>query len=157
MKGSGITRSLNERNTTMKTTKLPLLLIVAAMAAALFTNAHAAEPLLSPRAKDSAIVRVSGTETDHLDRGLPTASPKARALQASLARISGSEADHLDRDVSSVSPKLATTFPDVAANARALSNARPRAMAACKTMKAGDCTKDCCKTKGTCSMPCCKS
>lgn len=105
-------RHPKQKNNTMK---LASVLSVAAFAALTLTTVNAAEPLLSPRAKANAIVRIAGTEADHLDRGLPTASPKK-----SPTRIGGSEADHLDRDVSSVSPKLATSFPDVAAHARTL-------------------------------------
>lgn len=140
----------------MKLHKFVSALTVAAFAALTLATVSAAEPLLSPRAKSAAIVRVAGTEADHIDRGLPTASPKALATQASLSRISGSEADHLDRDVSTVSPKLASTFPEVAAHARSLRGGSD-AMAACKTMKAGTCKLDCSKTKGSCAMPCCKS
>lgn len=110
------------KNNTVKLNKIvsALTLTVAAVAVFTSTNASAAEPLLSPRAKANVIVRIGGSEADHLDRGLPTASPKARELAKSLARIGGSEADHLDRDVSSVNPKLAVTFPDVAAHVRML-------------------------------------
>lgn len=145
------------KNNTMKLRNLLASLTVAALAALTLATINAAEPLLSPRAKANEIVRVAGTEADHIDRGLPTASPKELAIRASLARVSGSEADHLNRDVSSVSPRLAATFPEVAARARALQSAGIDAMAACKTMKAGTCKLDCAKTKGTCAMPCCKS
>lgn len=140
----------------MKHLKLVSVLTVAAFAVLTLATVSAAEPLLSPRAKANQIVRIAGTEADHLDRGLPTASPKALATQASLSRIGGSEADHLDRDVSTVSPKLATAFPEVAAYARSLRGGSD-AMAACKAMKAGTCKLDCSKTKGSCAMPCCKS
>ncbi len=113
--------------------KLATVLSVAAFAALTLTNLNAAEPLLSPRAKANAIVRVSGTTPDSIDRGLPTASPKALEQAKSLARIGGSEADHLDRDVSSVSPKLAATHPDVAAHARMLRGTSKRAMPCCET------------------------
>ena len=145
------------KNNTMKLRKLLASLTVAALAALTLATVSAAEPLLSPRAKANEIVRIAGTEADHIDRGLPTASPKELAIRASLARVSGSEADHLDRDVSSVSPRLAATFPEVAAHARALQSGGVDAMAACKTMKAGTCKLDCAKTKGACAMPCCKS
>ncbi|MEQ2007335.1 MAG: hypothetical protein ABMA26_11105 [Limisphaerales bacterium] len=90
----------------MKLPKLVSVLTVAVFAVLSHATASAAEPLLSPRAKSAAMVRIAGTEADHLDRSLPTASPKARALQASLARISGSEADHLERGLPTVSPKV---------------------------------------------------
>ena len=104
----------------MKLHKFVSALTIAAFAALTLASVNAAEPLLSPRAKANAIVRVPGTTPDNIDRGLPAASPKALELAKSLARIGGSEADHLNRDVSSVSPRLAVTFPEVAAHARML-------------------------------------
>lgn len=145
------------KNNTMKLSKLIASLTVAALAALTLATVSAAEPLLSPRAKANEIVRVSGTTPDLIDRGLPTASPKELVIRASLARSGASAVDHLNRDVSSVSPRLAATFPEVAAHARALQRGGTDAMAACKTMKAGTCKLDCAKTKGACAMPCCKS
>lgn len=63
----------------MKHLKLVSVLTVAAFAVLTLATVSAAEPLLSPRAKANQIVRIAGTEADHLDRGLPTASPKALA------------------------------------------------------------------------------
>lgn len=138
----------------MKLLKLVSHITVAALAVLALAGASAAEPQLSPRAKENQIVRVPGTTPDLIDRGLLAASPRALAFQASLARINGTEADHLNRGASAVSPRLATAFPDVVAHARSLQASSP---AACKTMSAGECKMACCKTKGSCALPCCKS
>ena len=138
----------------MKLLKLVSHITVAALAVLALAGVSAAEPLLSPRAKENQIVRVPGTTPDLIDRGLLEASPKALAIRASLARINGTEVDHMDRGVSAASPRLATAFPDVAAHARSLQASSP---AACQTMKAGECKMACCKTKGSCALPCCKS
>lgn len=60
--------------------------------------------------------------------------------------------DALNRNLGAVSPRLLATFPQLGKAAASTAD-----MAACKTMKKGDCSLPCCKTAAACAMPCCKS
>ena len=71
--------------------KLNYLLVAAAAVVTLNTtfSAQAAEPLLSPRAKEQAdsLRKVPGTTTEMLDRSVQPGTPKGRELAYSLRKV----------------------------------------------------------------------
>jgi len=92
----------------MKTNNIILTVAVAAVAATANLNARAAEPLLSPRARDNQIRTVPGITEDRLQRGLLPGSPRGREQQVRV--VSGVNSD----------PNLVAQNRNVAASPRAL-------------------------------------
>ena len=136
----------------MKTTKLLLTMAVAAVAAAFTTQLQAGEPLLSPRAQANQTRTLSGVTEDKIDRANPFQHKGDLVLHPRGAGI-GNDRDLVRENRNlAVSPRALATFPQLGASA-----ADSGDMAACKTMKKGECSLPCCKTKTTCAMPCCKS
>ncbi len=117
--------------------------------------ASASEPLLSPRAKSNLISTMSGVTEERLDRSIPTASPKTLANRIPVAP--GMTEDRLDRRLFSASPRALQNNPHLASLTALPSKSDCAAMAVCKTMKPGECSKPCCTVKKAHSglMPCC--
>ena len=85
----------------MKSSKQILGFAVVAAILATF-SLNAADPLLSPRAKDNQITKAPGTTKDHLDRS-PNGSPKASETKNHTAQ--GVTQNKLNYTVQPVSPK----------------------------------------------------
>lgn len=123
------------------------LFAVAATFAVLTSNLNA-QTLHSPRGLANEIRSAAGTTGDSLDRAHLFAH---RGDYVGHPTAPGVTADALNRNLGAISPRVLATFPELAAPAKG------DAMAACKTMKKGECSLPCCHTTGACAMPCCKS
>ena len=140
-----------ERSKIMKTTKLFLTLAVSVVAAAFDTSLQAADAFLSPRAQENQTRTVAGVTENRLDRVDLFQHKAGAAWPARVASVAN------DRDLVresrglSGSPKAVAAMP---VSAR-LPVATDTEMASCKSMKKGECARPCCKTTGTCKMPCC--
>ncbi|MBI3878731.1 MAG: hypothetical protein HY301_01530, partial [Verrucomicrobia bacterium] len=84
-------------------------ILLAAFVAVTFVpaiRAVADEPIMSPRAKASQVIHVSGTTADMLDRNVALGSPAGRAFAHSLRTVPGTTEDRLNRDVGATMPKV---------------------------------------------------
>lgn len=96
----------------MKTNNIILTAAVAAVAATVNLNAGAAEPLLSPRARDNQIRTVPGVTEDRLERSLVPGSPRAHDNQIKVVRGVNHDPNLIGRDRNpAVSPRALETFP----------------------------------------------
>lgn len=134
-----------------------LFIIAGAVAVAAVINLNAAEPFLSPKAKDNQIRTVSGTTEDKLERGLQPMSPKAQSILARKVSGTGNGRDLVRESRNlTASPKALATFPHLAKTS--VTPPASDSMASCKTMKKGECAMACCKeTASHCTGGCCKS
>jgi len=109
--GAMMLRQTKER-LKMKANNILLTVAVAAVAAAVNFNARAAEPLLSPRARDNQVRTVPGVTQDRLERGLLPGSPRGRDNQIKVVSGVNNGPSLVVRDQNSaVSPRAAETFP----------------------------------------------
>jgi len=94
----------------MKTTNK--ILFAAAVAASLTfaNNLTAAEKLLSPRAKDNEIQKVSGTTKNTLERGILAGTPRGREQAESLRKVPATSENTIDRSFATASPRFRETF-----------------------------------------------
>ena len=136
---------------------LSIIALAATLAAVLSSNANAAEPLLSPRAKANQIVTVTGVTEEKLDRA-NLFKPKSASWGNTVAKGSSSDRD-LVREGRGItaSPKALANFPNLF-NPAIKSGGAAGIAACCKTMTKAECGMACCKDAGPkCGGTCCKS
>jgi hypothetical protein len=90
----------------MKTMNKILLAAAVAASFTVISNVNAGERLLSPRAKDNEIQKVSGTSKKTLERGILAGTPRGREQAESLRKVAGTTENTIDRSFVTASPRL---------------------------------------------------